>query len=94
MWCALKGRRTRRPFRADEEGLARYPGRCPGLVTFAPMARCIEAVARPPRRTRIWLPVAKKIPASEDAGYSNWNQDLRISAEPDSLWKPEGETIL
>ena len=28
-----------RPFRAENEIRARYPGRCPGLVTSAPLAR-------------------------------------------------------
>jgi 3-hydroxyacyl-CoA dehydrogenase len=31
------------------------------------------------------LPFAKKIPASEDAGYNNWTQNLRISTEPDGF---------
>jgi hypothetical protein len=38
--CALKGRRIPfHPFRAEDEIGARYPGRCPGLVTSAPLAR-------------------------------------------------------
>jgi hypothetical protein len=39
--CALKGRRgSRPPFQGGYRvSRARYPGRCPGLITSAPLAR-------------------------------------------------------
>ena len=59
-------------------------------------------VACPPRRTRTWSLVAKKTPASEDAGYNNWTklwgcQQSRIGSRKtalgSSVCRPQGKAI-
>jgi len=43
---ALKGRRTPPPFQGGQYSLAAlYPGRCPGLITFAPLARDLGVIS-------------------------------------------------